>query len=233
MIYVILYFRIISTFPLLSNVTFFLFSLFFTFNSPFRLHWLLLLFFSYSWVLFLFIAQLNPCSFPFLPLFSPTILSAIDIHSFNIFPKIFRPCSVGHNPTKEFQSAAKPPPLSPKNGKNSHPHHPTKPHPLHLVDREPYSLTWLGCRRAKPKHYLTHLPCYFFLFSDFGFFLLRALSVVAAFVFFPHVFLLGICLASLAHPCIQKDMGLYGSNTLYSIKRVFDPICPNLLKSFC
>ena len=38
---------------------------------------------------------------------------------------------------------------------------------------------------------------------------------------------------SCSYPYIQKDMDLYESNTLYSIKRVFDQICPNLLKSFC
>ena len=113
------------------------------------------------------------------------------------------------------------------------PHRPTKPHPLHLVDREPYSLTWLGCRRAKPKHYLTHLPCYFFLFSDFGFFLLHAFVCGCCFCFLSSCLFARDMFGFSCSSLYTKDMGLYGSNTLYSIKRVFDPICPNLLKSFC
>jgi len=51
----------------------------------------------------------------------------------------------------------------------------------------PTPLAWLGCKGAKPKPYLTDLPFYSCLFSDFGFFLLHVLSTTATFVFFHRV----------------------------------------------
>ena len=62
----------------------------FTFNSLFIFPWLLCCSFPYSWVLFLFIPQLNPCSFPFLLLFSPTILSTADTQ---LIPTTYWPLS--------------------------------------------------------------------------------------------------------------------------------------------
>ena len=101
----ILSYHINSTFSSLKCHFLSLFSLFFTFNSLFKLHWLLCncFFHIHGHCSYLY-HNLVHALFPFLPLFSPTILPAVGIHSFNIFPTIFWPCSVRHNPTKVFQS---------------------------------------------------------------------------------------------------------------------------------
>ena len=67
---------------------------------------------------------------------------------------------------------------------------------LHLIGRGLYYFAWLGCRRAKPKPYLTHLPFYFCLLSDFGIFLLHAF--LAAVALFPSTFVIAFDLAFLS-----------------------------------
>ena len=233
--------HIYSTFSLLSNVTLFLFSLFFPFQLTIQISLVtMMLLFPYSWELLLFIPQLNPWSFPFLPLFLPTILFAAGIQptpttycslSFDrvqvgsipllgfttnfliflvkdslpytitslSFPKMVKPslilCLHFLECIRWFQ-----PTFSPFFGKDvfpvrhsqkrawrdirSRPFPPsTKPHLLHLIGRGPYSIAWLGCKRAKPRPYLTHMPCYFCFFSVFGFFILHALPLLLLFSF--------------------------------------------------
>ena len=126
--HVILFYHIYSTFSLLSNVTFFLFSLLFPFQLAINIFLvtMLLLFLPYSWVLFLIIPQLDLGSFPFLPLFSPTILSTVGIQPTPITYQLlsFDHVLVGSIPLRSFslfltknshsllgkcQSSAKPP----------------------------------------------------------------------------------------------------------------------------
>ena len=84
--------HIYSTFSLLSNITFFLFSLFFHFQLTIQISFIcfslismlfFLLFllwqFPHSWPLFLLYPRSSLCDFPFLPLFSSTILFTVDI----------------------------------------------------------------------------------------------------------------------------------------------------------
>ena len=94
----------------------------------------------------------------------------------------------------------------------------------------PTPLTWQGCRRAKPRPYLTHLPCYSCIFSNF--------NSPSHIICHCHFYFLKSCLllevtTSYSHPFIQKELGLYGPNTLYWIKNALDLVYPNLPKSFC
>ena len=64
-----------------------------------------------------------------------------------------------------------------------------------------YTSLTIGCRREKLRPYLTHLPCYFCLFSNFHFFLLHVFFVAFALFysvslcsFFLHVFLAVVAL---------------------------------------
>ena len=88
-------YTLLSLFPQISLSFSFLSS--FTFNSLFRFHWLLccssslLLLFPYSWVLFLLYPTSSPGDFPYLPLFSPTILFAVGIRP---TPTTYRSSSV-------------------------------------------------------------------------------------------------------------------------------------------
>ena len=237
--HVILFYHIYSTFSLLSNVTFFLFSLLFPFQLAINIFLvtMLLLFLPYSWVLFLIIPQLDLGSFPFLPLFSPTILSTVGIQPTPITYQLlsFDHVLVGSIPLRSFslfltknshsllgkcQSSAKPPhtpfPKMVKVSINSLCPHPlacirwflTKdskssldeipklgpsppPLPNHTICTSAAMgltpLAWLGCRRAKPKPYLTHLPFYSCLSLILASFSFMHCLLLLLFIFFHRV----------------------------------------------
>ena len=126
----ILSYRIYSTFSFLSNVTFFLFSLFFffiTFNSLFRLHWLpfVVFFHIHGYCSYLYHNSIHAL-FPFYPYFhQPFCLLKAFIHS-TYFPLSFDHVQLDTIPLRSFnlclttkdppildkgQSAEKPPPL--------------------------------------------------------------------------------------------------------------------------
>ena len=99
-----------------------------------------------------------------------------------------------------------------------------------LLAMGPTPLTWVGCRRVESKPYLTHLPCYSCIFSNF--------NSPSCIIYHCHFYFLSSCLlleviVGYSHPFIQKELGLHGPNTLYWIKKVLDPVDPNLLESFC
>ena len=99
-----------------------------------------------------------------------------------------------------------------------------------LLAMGPTPLTWVGCRRVESKPYLTHLPCYSCIFSNFN---SPSCIICHCRFYFLSSCLLVEVIVGYSHPFIQKELGLYGSNTLYWIKKVLDPVHPNLPKSFC
>ena len=73
----------------------------------------------------------------------------------------------------------------------------------------------------------------FVIFFWFGLSLLHAVSDADTFYYSLFLSTVFLHIRFNFYPFLQKDLGLYGPNNLYWIKRVLNPICLNLPNSFC